>query len=49
MLKVLFNIVILAVALYVSYRVIKSGSSDLKEAKKIRQKAKKMRRQRNHG
>lgn len=49
MLKVLFNIVILAVALYVSYRLIKSGYNDLKEAKKIKQKAKKMKGQRNHG
>lgn len=49
MLKALFNIVILAVALYVSYRLIKSGSNDLKKAKKIRQKAKKTRGQRNHG
>lgn len=49
MLKFLFNIVILVVALYVSYRLIKSGSSDLKEAEKIRQKAKKMKGQRNHG
>lgn len=42
MLKILFNIVILLVGLYTSYRLVKSGCNDLKEAQKLRQQAKEL-------
>lgn len=40
MLKLLFNIIILAVGLYISYRLIKSGTYYLKEALEIRKQLK---------
>ena len=48
MLKTLFNIVILIIALYISYRLIKSGNYSLKEANKIRRQVKE-RRKRDNG
>lgn len=47
MLKILFNIVILIIALYISYRLIKSGNYSLKEANKIRRQVKEQRRRDN--
>ncbi len=35
-LKILFNIEILIIRLYVSYRLVKSGYNDLKETHKLR-------------
>lgn len=46
MLKILLTIVILLVGLYVSYRLVKSGCNDLKEAQKLRQQAKELKRRR---
>lgn len=46
MLKILFNTVILLVGLYISYRLVKSGCNDLKEAQKLRQQAKELKRRR---
>ena len=46
MLKILFNIVILLFGLYISYRLVKSGCNDLKEAQKLRQQAKELKRRR---
>ena len=36
MLKIIFDIIILLAGLYISYRLIKSGTEDLKKANKIR-------------